>query len=187
MEGDVRGGIRQAPEQASSIRSVPAPTRSGKGVGSQDEMELGASEELPPTSKPGGTSGGNVKGISRGWPWGPGVYSPAPPAVWASALSSGIPSAAPAFPCGEGTEGRAVSLSHFPSCSAPTVVSREASKNQREQGIRAEGCLYCQLDASVRFQSATLPQHHPYLPKGPSPKGPPHLRCPYLKWGPPQP
>ena len=76
------------------------------------------------------------------------------------------------FPA-EREEGRAVSLSYFPSGSAPTVVSHEASKNQREQGLRAEGCLYCQLDASVRFQSATLPQHHPYLPKGPSPKGSP--------------
>ena len=187
MEGEVRGGIRPAPEQASSIRSVPAHTRSGKGVGSQDEVELGASEELPPTSKPGGTSGGNVKGISRGWPWGPGVYSPVPPVVWASALSSGIPSAAPAVPCGEGTEGSAVSLSHFPSCSAPTVVSCEASKNQREQGLRAEGCLYRQLDASVQFQSATLPQHQPLSAQGALSEGLPHLRCPYLKWGPPQP
>lgn len=126
-------------------------------------------------------------------PRGQGVYSPAPPVVWASALSSDIPSAAPAVPWGEGTEGSAISLRVTslllcPSLrDAPTLVSSRASKNRRDQELTAEDRLGCHLGASVQPRVPLYAHTNPYLPKGVFSEGLPHLRCPYLTQAPAQP
>lgn len=119
-------------------------------------------------------------------PRGQGVYSPAPPVVWASALSSDIPSAAPAVPWGEGTEGSAISLRVTslllcPSLrDAPTLVSSRASKNRRDQELTAE-------DRLGPAQSPALHPHQPLSAQGVFSEGLPHLRCPYLTRAPAQP
>lgn len=97
----------------------------------------------PPPFRPESSSGGNFKGKTGGWPHGWRVSSPAPRAAWALALSSDIPSAAPAAPWGEGTEGSAVSLGVASSPAMPrsavTSPFSEQPGQQDPEGLRAQG------------------------------------------------
>lgn len=168
MEGEVRGGIRPAPEQKPPASGVFQPIP-GRGRVWEVKMKWNwVLQRNSPDFKPGGTSGGNVKGISRGWPWEPG-------SVFTCTTSGlGFGHSLPAishqlllpFPA-EGAEGSAVSLSHFPSCSAPTVVSREASKNQRNKGSGQKVASTVSWTPRSRFRVPLYPSTSTYLPKGP--------------------
>lgn len=149
------------------------------------EVELGALEKVSLPSAPGGRSGGNGKGRTSGQARAQRPYSPAPPAVWASALSSGTPSAAPAAPWGR--EQRAARLASgwppllprsnlrwrlppTPSCEQPGQHDPEASGAQgRRSTVPPAGHLQPVPEPRSVLVRTLL------CPRGAPPRAPPSL------------
>ena len=102
------------------------------------------------------------------------VFSPAPLAVWASALSSGSPSAAPAVPWGHGTKGSAISLevASVPAVFAltcgdvPPPESSRAGKTQKDPGPKAEGSPCSQLGAPIQSPRPVFHSNRPSSAQG---------------------